>query len=221
MTCRSSHQQTDHDLPAPEAPRDAAEWDELYASTAQLFSGQPNSTLISEVSGLHPGRALDVGCGEGSDAVWLASQGWEVTALEVSQVALERATLNAEQAAVDVQWVHASLVDALLPPAGFDLVSAHYPALCSSGDHHAERALLAAVAPGGVLLMVYHAGFDGPEAKSRGINPADYVLPTDIITALLAGNWQVHIDTKRPREAPLGDAGHIHDVVLRARRLPC
>ena len=204
------------------APKHAAEWDERYASTAQMFSGKPNFALVTEVSGLQPGRALDVGCGEGADAIWLAGQGWAVTALDVSQVALQRAALRAQQAGVQVNWVQAGLVDAAHTLAGFDLVSAQYPALPSSADHDAERALLAAVASGGLLLMVYHAGFDGEEAKARGIDPADYVLPTDIVAALLGGDWQVQIDTRRPREARASAAGghHTHDVVLRARRLP-
>lgn len=217
-----SDQANEAGLPTGDQPRTASEWDARYASTSQMFSGQPNFALITEMSGIPPGRALDVGCGEGADAVWLASQGWKVTALDVSQVALERAALRAQQAATQVQWVHAGLADAALPPAGFELVSAHYPALPSSVDNVAEQALLQAVAPGGLLLMVYHAGFDGEEARARGINPADYVLPIDVVTALLGGNWQVCIDTRRSREVAYGgaDNGHTHDVVLRARRLP-
>jgi SAM-dependent methyltransferase len=161
---------------------------------------------------------LDVGCGEGADAVWLAEQGWAVTALDVSKVALERAALRARQASVQVQWMPAGISDAQLPAAAFDLVSAQYPALPSSAEHRCERALLEAVAPGGLLLVVYHAGFDRAEARSRGINPDDYVFPTDIINALLAGDWQVQIDTRRPRQKPT-PSGHTHDLVVRARRL--
>lgn len=218
MTGSNPH--TTHDVSGREPPRNAADWDETYASTTQLFSGRPNFALVADVSGLQPGRALDVGCGEGADAVWLAGQGWAVTALEVSQVALERAAQSARQLAGSVQWVHAGLVDAALPEAGFDLVSAQYPALRSSPDHDAERTLLRVVAPGGLLHVVFHAGFDTQEAKSRGIDPADYVWPTDIVAALLAGDWHTRIETRRPREVPTGDAGyqHTHDVVLQARR---
>ncbi|MET0134302.1 MAG: class I SAM-dependent methyltransferase [Kibdelosporangium sp.] len=220
MTGSPSHQHTDHAHSAGKVPWTAAEWDERYAGTAQMFSGRPNFALVTEVSGLQPGRALDVGCGEGADAVWLAGRGWKVTALDVSQVALERAASHARQAAVQVEWVHAGLLDAVLPPAGFDLVSAQYPALRSSADHDAERALLAAVAPGGLLLVVYHAGFDGEVARARGIDPADYVGLTDV-TSLLGDDWQVHIDEDRLRDVPAGgpEHQHTHDVVLRARRL--
>lgn len=209
-----------HDVHDWKPPRNAAEWDDMYASTTQMFSGRPNFALVTDVTELQPGRALDVGCGEGADAVWLASQGWAVTALDVSRVALDRAAQSARQSAVNVQWLHAALLDAALPEEGFDLVSAQYPALRSSPDHTAECALLAVVAPGGLLHIVYHAGLDSEEAKSRGIDPADYVWPTDIVAALLAGDWHIRIDTERPRDVAAGGAGqhHSHDVVIQARR---
>lgn len=210
----------DGDVAARKPPTSAPEWDELYASKTEFFSGEPNSSLIEEVQDLPAGRALDVGCGEGADAVWLAQQGWEVTGLEVSQVALKRSAARAEQAGVAVQWVHSGLMHAGLPPASFDLVVAHYPALPSSDRHDTERTLLESVAPGGRLLMVYHAGFDSDEARARGIDPADYVLPIDIISALLQGNWTISLDTRSPRVSPPGGAGHelTHNVIIRARR---
>jgi Thiopurine S-methyltransferase (TPMT) len=66
----------------------SAKWDERYLSLAQLWSGKPSAALVVEVAELECGRALDVGCGEGEDAVWLAGQGWDVSARGVSQVAL-------------------------------------------------------------------------------------------------------------------------------------
>lgn len=144
-------------------PNDAAaEWDERYAGAQQVWSGRPNGALVAEVAGLEPGRALDVGCGEGADAIWLATHGWQVTALDASGVALQRAALHAEQAGAHVQWRHAGLLDAGLPPAAFDLVAALYPALrrTDPDDDAAERALLAALAPGGTLLVVHHADVD-------------------------------------------------------------
>jgi len=195
-----------------------ADWDERYTSTDQVWSGQPNGALVGEVGLLAPGRALDVGCGEGADAIWLAGRGWEVTALDVSKVALQRASVAAEQAAVRVQWVHAGLLDAPLSPGGFDLVSAHYPALRRTPGHDAERSLLAAVAPGGLLLVVHHADIDVEEAKAHGFDPADYVSPSDV-AALLGDGWQVALDQRRPRHVSTGaGAHHTHDVVLRARR---
>jgi SAM-dependent methyltransferase len=211
--------------PGPVDPAVQAEWDSRYADQEQMWSGRPNGALVAEVAGLTPGRVLDVGCGEGADAVWLASRGWDVTALDVSTVALERAAVHARDAGVAVHWVHAGLAEAALPPASFDLVSAQYPALLRTSDAAAERALLAAVAPDGVLLLVHHAGMDTQQhahdsGHDSGFDPADYVWPS-MVVELLDDDWVVELNEQRPRIAPDGGAGahHTDDLVLRARRL--
>ncbi|MGY4859820.1 class I SAM-dependent methyltransferase [Cryobacterium sp. AP23] len=201
--------------------RDAVQalWDERYADRDRLWSGKPNAVLLSETNGLRPGRVLDVGCGEGADALWLAEEGWDVTALDVSQVALDRAAREADQRGVEVRWLHAGLVEAALPPASFDLVSAQYPALLRTDDHRAEHALLNAVAPGGVLLIVHHPAPTEAEARAHGFHPDDYVSPADV-AALLDDRWLVELDETRPRHVATGaGAHHTEDVVLRARRL--
>ena len=196
------------------------EWDRRYAGSGQLWSGLPNGALVAEVAGLPPGRALDVGCGEGADAIWLAQRGWDVTGLEVSGVALERAAAHARDAGAAVRWLHAGLVEAALPPSSFDLVSAMYPALLRTPDAAAERALLAAVAPGGVLLLVHHAGMETGHEQHGEFDPADDVWPS-MVAELLDDDWAVEVDEQRPRPAPPSGAGahHSSDVVLRARRL--
>jgi SAM-dependent methyltransferase len=201
-------------------PAVQAQWDARYADREHMWSGQPNGALVAEVAGLTPGRVLDVGCGEGADAVWLASGGWDVTALEVSGVALERAARHAHDAGVAVVWVHAELARAMLPPASFDLVSAQYPALLRTPDAAAERALLAAVAPGGVLLLVHHAGMETRQVHDSGFDPAYYVWPP-MVAALLNDDWEVELYEQRPRVAPDSGAGAhpVDDLVLRARRL--
>lgn len=196
---------------------DAAEWDTRYAAAERVWSGEPNGALVAELAALHPGRALDVGCGEGADAVWLARGGWQVTALDVSRVALDRAERHARDAGVQVTWVHAGLVEAGLPTGGFDLVSAQYPALRRTPAAVAEQMLVDVVAPGGTLLVVHHA----PEAErlgDRSFDPELYVLPADV-AVLLDTDWQIDVNERRPRSISGGSgAHHTHDVVLRARR---
>ncbi len=194
-------------------------WDQRYAAAEQVWSGQPNAPLVREIGELRAGRALDVGCGEGADALWLAEQGWDVTALDVSRVALDRAADHAERSGVQVRWLHAGLADAALLPASFDLVSAQYPALPRSENHEAELALLAAVAPGGVLLVVHHCPPSKEQAHAHRFNPEDYVYPADV-AALLDDEWRIEVDETRPRNVTTGAGSHhTQDIVLRARRL--
>jgi hypothetical protein len=106
------------------------------------------------------------------------------------------------------------------PDGGYDLVSVHYPALLHTPDDDAIRALLAAVAPGGTLLVVGHANIDPDHARAHGFDPAEYVQPGDI-TAKLDDGWEIQVDETRPRVTPPSpDSPHIEDVVLRARRRP-
>jgi SAM-dependent methyltransferase len=196
---------------------DSAEWDERYGAAHQIWSGEPNGALVTETAGLNPGRALDVGCGEGADAVWLALRGWQVTALDVSRVAIDRATSLARDAGVEVTWMHAGLIEAALPAGAFDLVSAQYPALRKEPGAVAERTLLDLVAPGGTLLVVHHA-LDPEHRHDDDFDPALYVLPADV-RALLSEEWSVEVDERRPRAVSRGaGAHHVEDVVLRARR---
>ena len=207
----------DHHRHADEAA-EVAEWNERYRDRDQIWSGRPNSALVAEVAGVAPGRALDVGCGEGADAVWLAQRGWAVTAIEVADVALDRGRAAAAEAGVDITWRHAGLVDAALPGGGFDLVSVQYPALRTRPDHATERALLDAVAPGGTLLFVTHADMDAERAKAHGFDPADYVGTDDVIAALDSG-WEVVVDEERARRVASGrGADHHLDRVVRIRR---
>ena len=194
------------------------DWDERYAAAPQLWSGAPNQALVAAVENLAPGRALDVGCGEGADAVWLAQQGWTVTGLDVSGVALARAAANAADAGVALTWVHTGLVEADLPHGTFELVSAQYPVLAKTPNRVAEHALLAAVAPNGTLVIVHHADFEADDPAHPGFNPGDYVGPWDI-APLLGEGWTIEVNETRPRALSVGaGAGHTEDVVLLARR---
>ncbi|WP_301128266.1 class I SAM-dependent methyltransferase [Streptomyces cacaoi] len=196
----------------------AQSWDAMYDSREQVFSGAPNPVLVGEASDLPPGQALDVGCGEGADALWLARRGWLVTAVDVSRTALRRAAAAGGALADRVCWAQADLLAAPPPAGAFDLVSVHYFPLPVRPGHGPLRGLLDAVAPGGTLLFATHDLTGLSPDPERGFDPGAYYQAHDI-AALLDPAWEIVVDETRPRPAP-GPAGtrHTHDTVLRARR---
>jgi SAM-dependent methyltransferase len=168
-------------------------WNRFHAEPHPAWSGGPNATLVSEMTGVTPGTALDLGCGEGGDAIWLAAQGWTVTAIDIARPALDRARDRAAEAGVAnrITWVRCNLT-AWRPATTFDLVSVHY--LHSPVDLERGRILQAAVsavAPGGVLLIVGHVGtpaeHDHPGQDMRFPTPDEVVADLDLDAAA----WQV------------------------------
>ncbi len=203
-----------------------ADWDHRYGGD-QMWSGNPNGTLVNEIAGRTAGRALDVGAGEGGDAVWLAEQGWDVTASDISQRALERVAAEARRRGLRIECHHAdaNALDAF-DTGAFDLVSAQYASIPRTPDSRGACNLLNAVAPGGTLLIVSHdlepmrAPIDTQE-HSRPFD-ADAYLRLDDFVAVLAesSEWEIEVHEKRPRPPGAVSASHhVDDIVLRARRL--
>ena len=198
----------------------AAEWDGRYRERdGAMWSGRPNGRLVAEVAGLTPGRALDVGCGEGADAVWLAGRGWTVTAIDVSDVAIGRARQAAELVGAVVDWVRGDALRTPLPARSFDLLSLQYPALPRAAGEPAVRALLDTVRPGGMLLAVYHDLDDQhrQHMKANGVDPADYLGDDDLVR-LLGNDFTIERHAAEPRIDPPPGVPHVADIVLRARR---
>jgi thioredoxin reductase/SAM-dependent methyltransferase len=216
----------DDDIRAAARPAaNQADWDHRYQGD-QMWSGNPNGTLVDETSGLAPGRALDVGAGEGGDALWLAEQGWRVTASDVSERALARVAAEAGRRGAPVECHHAdaNALDAFEAGA-FDLVSASYASIPRTPDDRAVHNLVNAVAPGGTLLVVGHdleplrAPVD-TLAHSRPVDPDAYVRVDDF-AAVLTGSpaWDIEVHQRRPRPPGAASASHhVDDIVLRARR---
>jgi SAM-dependent methyltransferase len=198
---------------------DARDWDGFYVgdgSDTAHWSGQPNPTLVTETAPLPPGRALDVGCGEGADAIWLAAHGWQVTALDPSTVALGRARAAAHAAGAAVTWIGAGLLELEHGDLAYDLVSAHY-AVVRRGDRDAAlEALLRAVAPGGTLLVVHHEREQRHPAE-HGVDPSDHLMP-DGLLALLHDDWRVQAFEARGRSRGQDTRPGPRDIVLRAQR---
>jgi 16S rRNA G1207 methylase RsmC len=184
-------------------------WEDFYAGDEARWSGRPNTALVEELAGLEPGTALDLGCGEGGDAIWLAAQGWTVTATDISQTALDVAARHAAEAGVTVAWERHDL--AVSQPAGsFDLVASSF--LHSKVELPRARILRAAaeaVAPGGTLLVVGHA----PSADHH--HHEDLPGPDEVVAelALPGDGWELVASGLRER------GSHVDAVVryLRAR----
>jgi SAM-dependent methyltransferase len=132
------------------------DWDRRYAEVENLWSAKPNRFLVAEVAGLEPGSALDLACGEGQNAIWLAQRGWRVRGVDYSGVAIEKARARAARDEVDVDFVQADLVEYQPEEGAFDLVLVLYLHVSAAerGAIHARAAR--AVAPGGTFLLVGH-----------------------------------------------------------------
>ncbi len=207
----------------PSANRD--DWDRRYSGD-QIWSGNPNGSLVTEVGELAPGRALDVGAGEGGDAVWLAERGWQVTASDISPRALARIRTVAAERDLTIDCLPADANSVQPFPIGaFDLVTAHYASIPRTADGRGVAHVVDAVAPGGTLLVVGHdlepmrAPID-TTTRSRPFDPDAYVRPDDFARALRGSEeWVVERHETRARPAGAASASHhVDDVVFRARR---
>lgn len=214
------------DLDAEELPDfDEAFWDARYGEADAIWSGHPNLQLVAEAADLAPGTALEVGCGEGADAIWLAERGWQVTATELSGVALGRAIGHADAAgmAQRIAFRHVDVTEWGPPESAFDLVTAQYMHLPSLQRVELHRRLAAGVAPGGSLLVVGHhpSDLDGEMPRPR---MRDWFFTADDVAAVLdPQEWTVLVSDRRARHSPHPEDGHPvthHDAVLTARRSP-
>jgi SAM-dependent methyltransferase len=212
------------DATDPDPSRWTAEfWDERYGSMPTLWSGHVNAVVMTETADLSPGTALDVGCGEGGDALWLAERGWQVEGVDVSQVALDRAARRAADAGPEIDerltWTRRDLLSWRPPEATYDLVTVSFMHL-PGGDRAAVYAALSeAVAVGGMFLVGAHSPLD------LGVVPRpddpDLYFTAEELAAGLDDRWAVVTAEERGRPGRHPDGGDVtlHDTVLRARRL--
>jgi SAM-dependent methyltransferase len=199
---------------------DADRWDRRYSAPDLLWGAEPNRRLVDEVGALPPGRALDLGGGEGRNAAWLASRGWDVTIVDFSRVGLDRAGEMARRQGAALTAVHADLADYAPPEDAFDLVLIMYLQVpeqtLARVLHRASRAL----APGGTLLLIGHDrenlahGFGGPQ------DAAILQSPRQVIDALGTG-LQVESAGRIERVVSTADGPRTAiDTLVRARRPP-
>jgi 2-polyprenyl-3-methyl-5-hydroxy-6-metoxy-1,4-benzoquinol methylase len=209
------------------APRHATEmfepepWDERYSGEEDLWSGAPNPQLVTEASELTPGSALDVGCGEGGDVIWLAQNGWTVTGADFSKNALACAARHAEQAGVAEQtdWWQIDARDFQAQARSYDLVTTHFLHPRGGTMVDVVRRLCEAVAPGGHLLVVGHsppdqATISAADPRRKAMFLAEQLLPA------IPVDFQVLVVEQRPRSVTRdGKIIAIHDSTLLARHL--
>ncbi|MFV2106883.1 FAD-dependent oxidoreductase [Micromonospora sp. LOL_015] len=200
-------------------------WDERYGSVDRVWSGNPNPQLVTVATELPAGTACDVGAGEGADAIWLAGRGWEVTAVDVSAVALRRGAEQAATAGDDVAgrltWQPADLRTWDPGPDRFDLVTAQFMHLPDPDRAMLHRRLVAAVRPGGTLLIVGHHPSDLDVPGLRRPRMRDLLFTAEQVAAVLdPQEWaSIRAETvPRPGIDPDGNPVTVHDAVLHAVR---
>jgi SAM-dependent methyltransferase len=193
------------------------DWDRRYRGTELVWTAQPNRFVVKELRGLPPGRALDLGSGEGRNAVWLAEEGWRVTAVDFSPVALDKARRLAQARGVTVDWVLEDLRDYQSAPGAYDLVLVAYLHLPPVERAAVLAGAAAALAAHGTLLVIGHdlanltQGVGGPQDPTVLYTPEVIVAELDGLTVHRAGRVRRPVDT-----APV--PGEAVDTLVRATR---
>ncbi len=208
---------------AEHRPTPAEAWEFRYAETPQRWSGRANVTLVDLVSGLAPGRAVDLGCGEGGDAIWLARQGWTVTGVDISPTAVARARAAATEAGLAAERARfvAHDLSTWEPEGDVDLVTASF-------FHSREelprtqvlRRAAARVVRGGHLAIVSHAA---PPPGTEHAHHDELLLDAagEVETLALGDGWRVVVAEHRERTVTSaeGAVGIHEDVAVLLQRL--
>lgn len=212
----NGHQVTEHGAAEMFEP---PSWDARYSGDEKIWSGNPNAQLVAEVTALTAGTALDVGCGEGGDVIWLARQGWRVTGADFSANGLARAARHAEQAGVAdrTDWWQVDARTFAAEDRSYDLVTTHFLHPPDGGMVEVTTRLAEAVAPGGHLLIVGHAPSEAfpylTASHRRAMFLADELLPG------LPDDFVALVVEQRPRTVTRdGTTLDIHDSTLFAHR---
>jgi SAM-dependent methyltransferase len=191
------------------------DWDRRYAQPNLLWGLTPNRFLVAEVSELSPGRALDLACGEGRNAIWLASRGWQVTAVDYSGVAIATARKRAQDEGEVVDFVCADLLEYEPEPEAFSLVLLFYLHLVPHERRLVLERAAGALAPGGTLLLVGHDLSNMTDGVGGPSDPAVHLTPEDVVGELPGLEIEKAGQVLRP--VPDADRPAI-DALVRARR---
>ena len=191
------------------------DWDARYAAVENLWAVKPNRFLVAEVSDLRPGRALDVACGEGQNAIWLATLGWDVTGVDYSDVAIAKAKARAEREGVRAEFIRADLVEYEPQHSAYDLVAILYLHIPSSERAAVHAKAARALAPGGTLVLLGHDLSNLSDGVGGPSDP-DILYTADEIAAELPG-LVIEKATTVLRDVH-GEEREAIDTLVRARR---
>ena len=196
---------------------ESEEWDRRYAGAELVWTAEPNRFVVAELRDLAPGRALDLGAGEGRNAVWLAARGWQVTAVDFSAAGLDKGRRLAAARGAAVDWVQADLRDYQPEAGAFQLVLVAYLQLRAAELDGVLRRAVTALAPAGTLLVVGHDVTNLAEGTGGPPDPAVLYTP-ESVTRSLSGLTVLRADRVR-RPVPAGDGDReAVDTLVRAVR---
>ena len=219
-----SAEQHGADTSAGDDPFGRPYWEDRYAAPGLTWSGNPNQVLVDEVTGLAPGRALDIGSGEGGDALWLARRGWHVTGVDIAVNALDKARTRIEAidpaAAQRTSWEQHDLTEWVPAEQSFDLITSRFMHLADPARTALFRGLAAAVAPGGTLLIVGHDMSELEPTEENAHHRGLMFGIADVLAAIDGTGLVVDVAESRSRPATSAQPGAaiVRDVIVRARR---
>lgn len=200
-------------------------WEARY-SAGEMWSGRVNPTLSDSLEGVAKGTALEVGCGEGADALWLAEEGFDVTAVDASPAALARgerervSRVSRDHRPRIIRWIASDVLedDLPTPPEQYDLVTAHFVHLPQEERDTLWAKLVDAVAPGGTLLIVGHSQDDVTAGVRRP--PMEFMFEGSDVLSFIPSGWSSRSAElrKRTQSGPAGKTYTVQDVVVRATR---
>jgi 2-polyprenyl-3-methyl-5-hydroxy-6-metoxy-1,4-benzoquinol methylase len=195
----------------------AEDWDRKWRDERPEPRTEPNRFLVAEVERMPPGRALDLACGAGRNAVWLAEQGWKVTAVDFSEVGIESARRLARSRGVEVDWVLADVLDWDPPAGAFELVVVLYLQLPAGERREVLARAASALAPGGTLLFVAHDLRNLTEGWAGPKSPEVLTTPEEVASELPGLVIERAERVSRPVEDEEGEHVAI-DTLVRATR---
>jgi SAM-dependent methyltransferase len=193
-------------------------WNRRYAEADERHATPvPNRFLVAEIADLPPGRALDLACGAGRNAVWLAERGWQVTAVDFSTAGLALARDLGATRGANVNWMEGDVVDWTPPASAFDLVCVLYLQLPAAERRAVLARAMSALAPGGTLLVIGHDPLNLTEGWGGPSQPDVLFAPEDV-TGEIGG---LVVDKALRVRRPVEDGGVLReaiDALVRARR---